>query len=79
MSLQNDHLTSVNDHVDLDHIHLTEADIPDEICIDEYYLEWPPQFYRSHYVWMLVQDPVNVLWVIIVGIGVLLWYAVNNR
>lgn len=83
MPLQNDHLTYVDEHVDLSHIDLTEADIPGEICVDEYYLEAPPQFSRSRYVWMLVQDPVNVLWMIIlvqsVVIGMLVCYVVRNR
>ncbi|KDQ29978.1 hypothetical protein PLEOSDRAFT_165659 [Pleurotus ostreatus PC15] len=68
MSPKNDHLTYADQHIDLDHIHLTEADISGDICVDEYYLELetPPQFSRSHYVWMLAQDPVNVVWAMIV-------------
>lgn len=83
MSLQSDHLTYHDEHIDLTHIHLTQADIPGDICVDEYYLETPPQFSRSRYVWMLVQDPVNVLWMIIlvqsVVIGMLVCYVVRNR
>lgn len=83
MSLQSDHLTYHDEHIDLTHIHLTQADIPGDICVDECYLETPPQFSRSHYVRMLVQDPVNVLWAIIliqsVVNGMPLWYVVRNR
>ncbi|KAL4257269.1 hypothetical protein AB1N83_013985 [Pleurotus pulmonarius] len=82
MSLQTDPLicAQANDQIDLGQVSLTEADIPGQICVDEDSHVQPQQFSRE-YLRLLVRDPVNMLWAIILAqgvvIGVLMWYVMR--
>ncbi len=74
MSLQTDPLicAQANEHIDLGHVSLTEADILGQICVDENSPAQPQLFSQEEYVRMLVRDPVNVLWAIILAQGVVI-------